>query len=59
MGRKAIDPNEKKQLVRVFVKQKVINAFTETELQQQVNEFINQLQSEALQKCADESLKNK
>jgi len=59
MGRKAIDPNEKKKLVRVFVKQKVINAFTETELQQQVNNFINQLQSEALQKCADESLKNK
>ena len=58
MGRKSIDPNEKKKLVRVFVKQKVINAFTENELQQQVNNFINQLQSEALQKCADESLKN-
>jgi hypothetical protein len=28
-------------------------------IKQQVNNFINQLQSEALQKCADESLKNK
>lgn len=58
-GRKKLNPNEKKQLVRVFVKQEVINAFTPTEMQQQVNEFINKLQSEAIDKCVAENYKKK
>ncbi len=49
-GRKRIDPSEKKSLIRVFVKQKVIDAFTKQELEQKVNQFINQLQIEAQKK---------
>jgi hypothetical protein len=58
-GRKAIDPSEKKTLIRVFVKQKVIDAFTKEELEQQTNDFITKLQNEALDKCVGEVLKNK
>jgi hypothetical protein len=46
MGRKAIDPSEKKTLIRVFVKQKIVDAFTTEQLQQKVNQFINQLQQD-------------
>ena len=46
-GRKTIDPSEKKTLIRVFVKQKVIDAFTKEEMEQQVNNFINDLQAKA------------
>jgi len=56
-GRKAIDPNEKKQLVRVFVKKKVINAFTNQEMEIEISKFINQLQTQALDKCVAENLK--
>jgi hypothetical protein len=58
-GRKAIDPSEKKTLIRVFVKQKVIDAFTKEELEQQTNDFITKLQNDALDKCVGEVLKNK
>ncbi|WP_396180034.1 hypothetical protein [Flavobacterium sp.] len=56
-GRKAIDPSEKKTLIRVFVKQKVIDAFTKEELEQQTNDFITKLQNDALDKCVGEVLK--
>jgi preprotein translocase subunit SecA len=58
-GRKAIDPSEKKTLIRVFVKQKVIDAFTKEELDKQTNDFITKLQNEALDKCVAEVYKNK
>jgi hypothetical protein len=58
-GRKTLDPSEKKTLIRVFVKQKVIDAFTKEELEQQTNDFITKLQNEALDKCVGEVLKNK
>ena len=59
MGRKKLNPNEKKQLVRVFVKQEVINALTPTEMQQEISKFINHLQTQYLKKCADEAKKSK
>jgi hypothetical protein len=59
MGRKTLDPSEKKTLIRVFVKQKVIDAFTKEELEQQTNDFITKLQNDALDKCVAEVLKNK
>ena len=58
-GRKTLPDNEKKQLVRVFVKQEVINAFTDAEMQQEISKFINHLQTQYLKKCAEEVLKNK
>jgi hypothetical protein len=58
-GRKSIDPSEKKTLIRVFVKKKVIDAFTKEELDKQTNDFITKLQNEALDKCVGEVLKNK
>jgi hypothetical protein len=58
-GRKTLDPSEKKTLIRVFVKQKVIDAFTKEELEQQTNDFITKLQNDALDKCVSEVLKNK
>jgi hypothetical protein len=58
-GRKSIDPSEKKTLIRVFVKKKVIDAFTKEELEQQTNDFITKLQNEALDKCVGEVLKNR
>jgi group I intron endonuclease len=45
-GRKAIEPSEKKTLIRVFVKQKIVDKFTPEQLQQKVNQFINQLQQD-------------
>lgn len=57
-GRKSIDPSEKKTLIRVFVKQKIVDAFTTEEMQKQVNDFINQLQTQALDKCVIEVLKS-
>jgi hypothetical protein len=59
MGRKILDPSEKKTLIRVFVKQKVIEAFTKEELEQQTNDFITKLQNDALDKCVGEVLKNR
>ena len=59
MGRKTLDSSEKKTLIRVFVKQKVIDAFTKEELDKQTNDFITKLQNEALDKCVAEVLKNK
>lgn len=57
-GRKSIDPSEKKTLIRVFVKQKIVDAFTTEEMQKQVNDFINKLQTQALDKCVIEVLKS-
>jgi hypothetical protein len=59
MGRKTLDPSEKKTLIRVFVKKKVIDAFTKEELDKQTNDFITKLQNDALDKCVAEVLKNK
>jgi hypothetical protein len=59
MGRKTLDSSEKKTLIRVFVKQKVIDAFTKEELDKQTNDFITKLQNDALDKCVSEVLKNK
>jgi hypothetical protein len=59
MGRKILDPSEKKTLIRVFVKQKVIDAFTKEELEQQTNDFITKLQNDALDKCVGEVYKNR
>lgn len=57
MGRKTIEPSEKKTLIRVFVKQKVINAFTKEEMQELIFGFTNHLQTHSLKKCAEEVLK--
>jgi transposase len=57
MGRKAIDPNEKKKLVRLFTKKSNIDLIGEEKIKIECEKLINQLQSEALKKCADESLK--
>jgi len=59
MGRKSLPPNEKKQLVRLFAKKSTIDLIGEEKIKIEFEKKINQLQSEALQKCADESLKNK
>jgi hypothetical protein len=59
MGRKTLDSSEKKTLIRVFVKKKVIDAFTKEELDKQTNDFITKLQNDALDKCVGEVLKNK
>jgi group I intron endonuclease len=58
-GRKILDPSEKKTLIRVFVKQKVIDAFTKEELEQQTNDFITKLQNDASDKCVAEVYKNR
>ena len=46
MGRKAIEPSEKKTLIRVFVKQKIKDGFTPEELENQIKQFIKQLENE-------------
>jgi len=48
-------PTEKKKVrfMTIYVEPKFIGKLDK----EQVNNFINQLQSEALQKCADENLK--
>ena len=56
-GRKKIDPSEKKTLIRVFVKNKVIEAFTKEEMETEISKFINQLQTQALDKCVAENYK--
>lgn len=58
-GRKEIDPNEKQTLVRVWTKKSTIDLIGEDKLQNKCNELINQLQADALTKCADEALKSK
>jgi hypothetical protein len=45
-GRKAIDPSEKKTLIRVFVKQKIKDGFTPEQLEKQINQFIKKLENE-------------
>jgi len=59
MGRKKLNPNEKKQLVRFFAKKSTIDLIGEENIKIEFERSINQLQSQALQKCADESLKSK
>jgi hypothetical protein len=46
MGRKAIEPSEKKTLIRVFVKQKIKDGFTPEELERYVKQFIKKLENE-------------
>lgn len=57
MGRHKLIPEEKKQLVRVFVKKSKVDLIGEQNLKSEIDSFINQLERIALQKCADESLK--
>lgn len=59
MGRKKLEPNEKKQLVRVFEKKQTIDLIGEEKLKIEISKLINHLQSQSLKKCADEVLKNK
>jgi len=59
MGRKTLPPHEKKQLVRFFAKKSTIDLIGEEKIKTEFEQKINQLQKEALQKCADESLKSK
>ena len=58
-GRKEIDPNEKTTLVRVWTKKSTIDLIGEEKIQNECNELINQLQAEALTKCANEALQSK
>jgi hypothetical protein len=58
-GRKEIDPNEKKTLVRIWTKKSTIDLLGEAEIIIELNKKINQLQSDALTKCANEVLKSK
>lgn len=58
-GRKKLNPNEKKQLVRVFEKKETIDLIGEEKLKIEISKLINHLQRQALKKCADEVLKNK
>jgi group I intron endonuclease len=57
-GRKAIDPSEKKTLIRVFVKKKVIDAFTKEEpkqgtMSEAIKQVINnQLKQETFEEAA-------
>ena len=57
-GRKQIDPNDKQTLVRVYTKKSTIDLIGEDNIQKKCNEIINQLQSDALTKCANEALKS-
>jgi hypothetical protein len=47
MGRKAIDPKEKKTLIRVFVKAAILEALTNKEKEELKNEFIKQLEKQS------------
>ena len=58
-GRKQIDPNEKQTLVRVYAKRSTIDLIGEENIQKKINEIINQLQADALTKCANEALKSR
>ena len=58
-GRKEIDPNERTTLVRVWTKKSTIDLIGEEKIQKELIEKINQLQAEALTKCANEALKSK
>jgi hypothetical protein len=58
-GRKQIDPNDKQTLVRVYTKRSTIDLIGEDNIQKKCNEFINQLQADALTKCANEALKSR
>jgi hypothetical protein len=58
-GRKQIDPNDKQTLVRVYTKRSTIDLIGEDNIQKKCSEFINQLQADALTKCANEALKSK
>jgi len=55
-GAKPKFPNQETEILHI---RKKVPKGKAIEIKQQVNNFINQLQSEALKKCADESLKNK
>lgn len=57
MGRKKINPNDKQTLVRVYAKKSTIDLVGESEIQKKCSELINRLQSEVLEKCANEGLK--
>ena len=57
MGRTKLNPNDKKQLVRLFTKKSNIDLLGEDKIKIECSQLISKLQSEALQKCANESLK--
>ena len=57
MGRTKLNPNEKKQLVRIFTKKSNIDLLGEDKIKTECSQLINKLQSEALKKCANESIK--
>lgn len=59
MGRKKLNPNEKKQLVRVFEKKETIDLIGEEKLKIEINKLINHLQTQSLKKCAEEAKKSK
>jgi hypothetical protein len=46
MGRKAIDPKEKKILFRIFVKAGILEAITEEKKEELKNQFIKKLENE-------------
>lgn len=58
-GRKKLNPNEKKQLVRVFEKKETIDLIGEEKLKIEISKLINHLQTQSLKKCAEEVLKQK
>ena len=58
-GRKEIDPNDKQTLVRVYTKKSTIDLIGEDNIQKKCNDFINQLQADALTKCVNEALKSR
>lgn len=57
-GRKAINPDDKMQLVRIYEKKSVIDLIGEDKIKSECAIRINQLQSEYLTKCYDEALKS-
>lgn len=48
MGRKKLEPKEKKTLFRIFVKAGILDAIADEKKEELRNQFINQLQSEVL-----------
>jgi hypothetical protein len=44
MGRKKLEPEEKKTLLRVYVKKRILDNFSKKEITDKVNEFVKQLE---------------
>ena len=58
-GRKKLPPKIKKKVFRFFVETGILDSISQEKQQDLKNQFINKLQSEALEKSANEVLKNK